>query len=120
MAKPNQPRKINRYSAEFKLKAVRLTEIDGVQVKDIAEALDIHPYMLSRWRSEARKGLIKTRPQATPKLPSADDMRAFSKLRREHELLKREHDLLKKLIRFASTRKTTSSRSSPRRRTSSE
>jgi len=120
VARRNQPRKINRYSADFKLRAVKLTEIDGVQVKDIAQALDIHPYMLSRWRTEVRKGLIKARPGATPKMPTPDDARAFAKLRREHELLKREHELLKKLIRFASTRKPTSSRSSAKRRTSSE
>lgn len=47
MARPKRPRNVNRYSAEFKLKAVKLSQIKGVQVKDVAEALDIHPFMLS-------------------------------------------------------------------------
>lgn len=119
MGRPTRPRRTNRYSAEFKLQAVKLTEIDGVLVRDIAQALDVHPFMLSRWRKEAREGLIKARPSPKPKLPSADDVQAFSRLKREHELLKQEHELLKKAIRFASARSQTSSSSSTRRRTSS-
>lgn len=38
-----------------------LGELNGVQVQDVAEALDIHPFMLSRWRREAREGRIKAR-----------------------------------------------------------
>ena len=30
----------------------------GVQVKDVAQALDIHPFMLSSWRKEYREGKI--------------------------------------------------------------
>jgi hypothetical protein len=47
MARIKGPRKVHRYSAEFKLKAVKLSDLGGVQVKDVAEALDIHPFMLS-------------------------------------------------------------------------
>jgi transposase len=50
MAASQGPRKLYRYSAEFKLKAVRLSQIEGVQVQDVADALEIHPFMLSRWR----------------------------------------------------------------------
>ena len=48
MARIKGPRKVHRYSAEFKLKAVKLSDLAGVQVKDVAEALDIHRSMLSR------------------------------------------------------------------------
>ena len=34
MGRPTRPRRTNRYSAEFKLQAVKLTEIDGVLVTD--------------------------------------------------------------------------------------
>jgi transposase len=44
------PRKIQRYSLEFKLKAVRLSQLKGVEVQAVADALEIHPFMLSRWR----------------------------------------------------------------------
>ncbi len=66
MARATGPRKVHRYTAEFKLKAVKLSELNGVQVQDVAEALDIHPFMLSRWRKEAREGRIKTRTAVAP------------------------------------------------------
>ena len=61
MARIKGPRKVHRYSAEFKRKAVSLSDLAGVQVKDVAEALDIHPFMLSRWRKEARDGRLLAR-----------------------------------------------------------
>ena len=48
MAKRNGPAKIKQYSLEFKLKAVQLSSQPGVLVKDVAESLCIHPFMLSR------------------------------------------------------------------------
>jgi transposase-like protein len=45
MARATGPRKVHRYSGEFKLKAVKLSELDGVQVQDVAAALDIHPFI---------------------------------------------------------------------------
>lgn len=58
MPKSNQPRKTWKYSEEFKAKAVQLSLMDGIQVKAVAETLDIHPFMLSRWRKEYREGKI--------------------------------------------------------------
>ena len=49
-------RKVQRYSLEFKLKTVKLSQLKGVQVQAVAEALEIHPVMLSKWRKEAREG----------------------------------------------------------------
>jgi transposase len=48
MAGIKGPRKIDRYDDEFKVKAVRLSRLPGVQVRDIASSLDIHPFMLSK------------------------------------------------------------------------
>lgn len=120
MAKPNNPRKTNRYSAEFKLQAVKLSKIKGVQVRDVADALDIHPFMLSRWRKEAREGLIKARVPS-PALPSTTmrEMKELARLKRDHALLEQEHALLKKAIRFTSARRARSSPSSSRKRTTS-
>jgi transposase-like protein len=56
MGKPIGPKKVHRYSVEFKLTAVKLSGMSGVQVQTVATALDIHPFMLSRWRKEARDG----------------------------------------------------------------
>ena len=49
------PERVHRYTLEFKLSAVRLSSMSGVQVQQVAEALDIHPFMLSRWRKEVHQ-----------------------------------------------------------------
>src|SRR5512144_526692 len=60
MAK-SRPPKVRRYSMHFKATAVRLSDLPDVLIQDVAEALDIHPFMLSRWRKQAREGLIVTK-----------------------------------------------------------
>jgi len=60
MPKPG-PRTTYRYSDEFKSTAVRLSQLPGVEVQDVAASLYIHPFMLSRWRKQAREGLIVTK-----------------------------------------------------------
>ena len=105
------PKKVHRYSLEFKLKAVKLSQLKGVEVQAVANALEIHPFMLSRWRKEARDGVLRGRvsvPKAV-KVPPARTMKRYQSLQRAHALLQEEHALLKKLIRFTSARKPTSS-----------
>lgn len=114
MARRVGPVKVRQYSLEFKLKAVKLSELKGVEVQAVADALEIHPFMLSRWRKEAREGMLRGRvsvPKAVT-VPPARTMKRFQSLQRAHALLQEEHALLKKLIRFTSARKPTSSRSS--------
>ena len=108
------PRKVGRYSVEFKLKAVKLSQLKGVEVQAVAEALEIHPFMLSRWRKEARDGVLRGRVSVAKavKVPAASSIKRFQKLQRAHALLQEEHALLKRLIRFTSARRPTSSRSS--------
>ena len=50
------PRTTNKYSDRFKATAVRLSELPGVEVQDVAESLYIHPFMLSRWRKASARG----------------------------------------------------------------
>jgi transposase len=113
MARPG-PRSVRRYSEQFKLTAVRLSQQPGIQVKTVAAALAIHPFMLSKWRKDARDGrLTGHAPKALPTGPAREIAR-LQQLERDYALLKEEHDLLKKAIRFCSARKATSSRSSRR------
>ena len=108
-------RKVQRYSLEFKLKAVKLSQLQGVEVQAVADAWEIHPFMLSRWRKEARDGVLRGRvslPSTVKNTPPAREMQRFQALQRAHALLQEEHALLKTLIRFTSARKLTSSRSS--------
>ena len=110
------PRKVQRYSLEFKLKAVKLSQLKGVQVQAVADALEIHPFMLSKWRKEAREGVLRghVAVPAAVKPPAAREVKRFQALKRAHALLQEEHALLRKAIRFCSARKPTSSRSSTR------
>lgn len=106
------PRQIYKYSTEFKLAAVRLSHVPGMQVKAVAAALGIHPFMLSKWRKDVRDGTIRGRlPKAAAPGPAREIAR-LQQLEREHALLQEEHDLLKKAIRFCASRKRTSSPSS--------
>ena len=59
MPKYLQPRKTWSYSKDFKVKAVKLGYQEGIQVKQVAEGLDIHPFMPSRWRKEYREGTLR-------------------------------------------------------------
>jgi transposase len=111
------PKKVNKYSLELKRTAVRLTQAPGARVKDVAESLDIHPFMLSRWRKLAREGLLTGKHKAKPKsknkrAPSMVEMSKYAKLKRELEALRKEHEFLKKFDRFRAQLKAKGSRSS--------
>jgi transposase len=62
MAAPVGPKKVHRYSLEFKIQAVKLANHPEIQTQDVAHALDIHPFMLSKWKKDYREG--KLRPAA--------------------------------------------------------
>jgi transposase len=109
------PRKIREYSLEFKLTAVRLSEQPGIEVQAVAAALDIHPFMLSRWRKQVRDGVLRGRGRSL-EVPPRREIQRLQELEQAHALLQEEHDLLKKAIRFCSVERRTSSRSSRRKR----
>ena len=105
------PRTTNKYSDRFKATAVRLSELPGVAVQDVAESLYIHPFMLSRWRKQAREGRIVTKGVEVEKDVAAE-LKELRRMKKEYERLKLEHDLLKKAIAFTSERRARSSSSS--------
>ena len=105
-------RKVYRYSDEFKLTAVRLSRQPGLQVQSVAAALEIHPFMLSKWRKEAREGTLRGRVRPASRPGPAREIARLQALEKEHALLREEHDLLKKAIRFCSVRSANGSRSS--------
>jgi len=125
MAAPVGPKKVHRYSNEFKIQAVKLSLHPDIQTQDVAHALDIHPFMLSKWKKDYREGRLKPAANAAglslPKVlraPIQDlekrelkrrvkqlrakvDARAEARaLERKLAALQVEHDLLKKAIRF--------------------
>lgn len=102
MPRYTKPRKTWHYLNEFKVKAVQLSLLENVQVKEVAETLDIHPFMLSRWRKEYREGklIADKRQKITPMSKDKKELDRVKKLEQENARLKRENDLLKKWQRF--------------------
>ena len=64
MAAPVGPKKVHRYTLEFKIQAVRLSNHPEIQTQDVAHALDIHPFMLSKWKKDYREGRLKPAAEA--------------------------------------------------------
>ena len=90
---------------------MKLSGMPGVQVQTVADALDIHPVMLSRWRKEARDGLLKGRARPGAAVGRrAREIQRRQVREREHAMLRAEHELLKRAIRVCSERRRRSSR----------
>jgi transposase len=108
MAKRIGPVKIKSYGLDFKLRAVQLSSKPGVLVKDVAESLGIHPFMLSKWRKQVRDGELTGDP---PPIESevVGELQRLRGVEKQFKRLQMEHDLLKKAIRFVSERKVKSS-----------
>jgi transposase len=105
------PQKIHRYGSAFKLRAVQLSNQPGVLIKDVAESLCIHPFLLSRWRKEVRDGVWVGKVEPL-EAGSVAELKRLREVEQQFKRLQMEHDLLKKAIRFASERKRKSLRSS--------
>ena len=115
-------RNYDRYTLEFKLQTVMLANHPNVMIKDVAEALGIHPVMLARWCMEHRRGQLKANKnmkprKASPKrLPSSADplavkedelqaaLKKIQKLEKQLDTKSMELDLLKKAERFLAQR----------------
>lgn len=106
MPRYTKPRRTWKYSKEFKLKAVKLSLNEGTYIKDVALSLDIHPFMLSRWRREYREGLLGRVNQENLKVlkkqrnTNQHKLSEVERLRKENDRLKQENDLLKKWQRY--------------------
>ena len=114
MPRAVQPRRTNRYPAEFKAKAVQLSLAKGVEVQEVAKTLDIHPFMLSRWRKEYREGKVRVdgRSRTISLAKEAGEARRSQTLAREVGRLRMENALLKKWQRFLGGQRRSAIRSS--------
>ena len=102
MPRYTKPRRTWHYLNEFKVKAVQLSLLEDVQVKDVATTLDIHPFMLSRWRKEYREGKLVAdkRQKVIPMAKDKKELNKIKQLEKEIAQLKQENDLLKKWQRY--------------------
>lgn len=90
-------KKRRKYTREFKLEAVRLSEETEEPVAEIARQLGIRPNMLYKWREQ----FLQDGEEAFPghgKLGASDD--ELRRLRRELIRVREERDVLKKAIAF--------------------
>lgn len=108
------PCKLYKYTDEFKQTAVRLSHQPGMQVKTVAAALEIHPFMLSKWRKDVRDGIIRGRAAKAPPPGPAREIAQLQALEQRYAELQEEHELLKKAIRFCSAQRAKRSPSSTR------
>jgi len=118
MPRYNNHKKTLKYTLEFKLKAVKMSLRNDVQVQHVAESLGIHPFMLSRWRKEYREGqyrqrgvLLVSRKKAKSK-PAKKPLTEVQKLKKRVAQLEEENDLLKKWQQFLAEEKKNDSSSS--------
>ncbi|GDY28345.1 transposase [Agarivorans sp. Toyoura001] len=95
-------KKTQQYTTEFKATAVKLTHLAGATVKGVAESLDIHPFMLSRWRKDYREGKIMSdrRRKKLSKPMNLSENEKIAELQKKVKQLELENDLLKKWQRF--------------------
>ncbi len=101
----------NAYSLEFKLQAVLLSGHPDIQSKEVAELLNIHPFMLSRWKKEMKDKKLTGRKLIS--IPEANLQNANSKidkLEKQLQNLKEENDILKKYNRFVAEKNRTRSK----------
>lgn len=88
-----------KYTKEFKIEAVRLSEESDVSVYDIARELGVHPNTLYKWRHQ----YLVDGEEAFPghgNLKAGDD--EVRQLRRELARVREEREILKKALAFFS------------------
>ena len=104
--------KYDYYDDSFKVTAVELGALPGVQAQDVAAVLDIHPVMLYRWKKEYRDGdIMKKSDKGMIDSEAQRELKRLKKVEKAHESLKLEHELLKKSIQYSLDQKKKSSRS---------
>jgi transposase-like protein len=85
------------YNYQFKHTAVRVTNHPDIQTVDVAEALDIHPIMLYRWRGEMRTGKLKDNDQeARSKSGLIAAEKKIKQLEKELSKVRQENVVLRK------------------------
>lgn len=103
-----------QYTTEFKKSFVRLANHRYIQAIDIAEALDIHPVLIYRWRKEYNDGKwdsVSMPKSKKPVGPTKQDLHQkdlelkkalahIKKLEKQLKLREEDIDILKKAERF--------------------
>ena len=89
--------KRRRFTAEFKMQAVRLAEESRKLPHVIAHELGVTVNVLRRWRAEMRRQEPATEGPSGEALTPEEELR---RLRRENAILREEREILKKATAF--------------------
>lgn len=85
-----------KWSREFKLEAVRRTQVTGKSVAEVARELEIPVHQLYKWRSDADHKQAEAFPGSGHETPNTE----LETLRREVKRLREEREILKKSLVF--------------------
>ena len=84
------------YDRSYKIMAIELAEAKG-SIKETAEELGIHAYLISRWRREQmKKGSASFSGHGVAGL--TEDQKEIARLRKELQEAQIERDILKKAV----------------------
>lgn len=86
-----------RYTDEFKVEAVKLTESSNATIATIAKELGVSVPTLNEWRAKAKRGKLRG---AGGKVVSFNDASEMQRLKRENDRLKKEVEILKLAAAF--------------------
>jgi transposase len=93
----SEQREQRRYTREFKLEAVRLSEHATHSVAQVARDLGVPERMLYRWRQQVREQEQLAFP-GTGHASQSEVEEENHQLHRQVELLRQERDILKKAV----------------------
>lgn len=89
------------YNYQFKHTAVSVSIHPNIQSQDVAEALSIHPFMLSRWRKQMRDGVLADNDkEARSKSELQTAHKKINTLEKRLKRLQSENAVLKKAERI--------------------
>jgi len=89
------------YNYQFKHTAVSIANHPDIQTSSVAEALNIHPFMLSRWKKELRDGVMENNDKTARSITELNEAKKKIKaLEKEVKRLRSENTVLKKAERI--------------------
>lgn len=89
------------YNYQFKHAAVRVANHPYIQTQDVAEALKIHPFMLSRWKKEMRDGTLEDNDKSARSITELSEARKkIKQLEKDLKRVREENAVLRKAERL--------------------
>ena len=101
-----------KYTVEFKLEAIRLSNESGKPITQVARDLNIPVVLLYRWRDELHKEGQRAFPGKGKKTRVNPENMEIVRLRRELKRVTDERDILKKTLVFLAAEEAKNSNAS--------